>query len=743
MFEKFIKTIRSRYFYLGVMVVLIVAAMVLRLINLQLINGHVFDQLARSGVTGTRMIEAPRGRIFDRNGILIAYNRTGFNVKIVSSSESRNQERMDEIYYSLIKMLEANGDSPDNLLERFLTEDIEFGAVTNHEHVEDEERRGEIIEFRENWVVRTAYRLRGLTVSERTVRELTTARETFEFLRETVFRICDTFEERYAYLIMAIRYTILMRGGALTPTPQQIATDISENSMIEIENRHLEFPGIYTEQVYFRQYNDPQVVSHILGYVRPITEEDWEETFRELDGYLQTDIVGKRGIESAAEEYLRGIRGSRTVYISNAGREIREIDRQEPLPGKDIHLTIDLNLQREAREALIRQLEWIREQPEGYPDQTNFGDAQAGSVVVMDPNTGEILAMASYPDYDPNIFLAPSTDMEAQKAITDLYRQDNVLSPGLNRATWGLYAPGSSFKPITALAGLRTGSINAHAPIPCPGQWEEGDVTLRCMSTHGDIGLRRAMRQSCNVYFFVGGVRTGIDNIDETARWFGLGESTGIEISEAPDNDYPVRGRSMRSNPGTMNREEIDLTRIWGRADTAQSSIGQLYTRFTPLQLVRYAGALGTNGNLVQPHIIRKIVCPTGEVTPTIRQVSRIEGIDNAHYEVITGSLVEAVEDLQTSQILGERRFRQFDFDVAGKTGTSQHGLRDRSSHGVFVAYAPARNPEISVSVVVEHGVWGSFVSPIASDVIAQFFGYNDEDDEPSEAHDLRPGINP
>lgn len=708
MWDTLKKLLKKRQLYIGLLAIVLVVAMVLKLYNLQITNGDVLNYYANKGSYSVRTIEAQRGKIYDRNGKLIAYNRTGYNVQILESGNLTWEQR-DAVYAKLLQILNKNGDTFENALTKYITPELTFGVLIDDDTDADE------LTLRKNWIQRWTGMF-GVSQEEVTqLQKTTTAKEIFDYFRQNMFKIDSSYSEAMAYDIMAIRYTLLNNGGLSTTAAQIIATDISEESMAEIENRHLEFPGISTVEVYFRQYNNAQTVSHVLGYVRAMSEQEYENIYKEL-GYTSNEIVGKEGIEKAAEKYLRGQKGSQTIYVDKNGGELGTVSSTAAIPGKDVYLTIDLDLQEAALNSMKNYVEVVKSKKD---DVTNFGDCVGGAVVVMDIKSGEVLASVSYPDYDPNIFLASKYDEEAQQAITDLYA-DSEKSASLNRATMGLYAPGSVFKPIVALAALENKVINKNTICTCNRTGVYSNFKLTCLGHHGRLSVIPALVKSCNIFFYDVSVDLGITQMDQYAKAFGLGELTGIEIAEYA---------GTRSNPETMEDSELDLTHVWSDADTAQTSIGQLYSRFTPMQLARYAATFGNGGNLVTPHLIGQVVAADGTVIKTETVSTKIEGISSGNMQIVKEGMIGVVSDPSASI---NAYFKQFDFEVAGKTGTPETGEEafGKSSNGVFVCYAPADNPQIAVSVVLEHGVWGSNAAYIASEVLEAYFSNDVATDE-------------
>lgn len=693
MFDKLKRLIKNRHLYVFIFLLVITFTILVRLFDWQVINGEAINYEASIGHYATRDIPAQRGKIFDRNGKLIAYNRTGYVVQIVPNTNSA--EKRNKIYLELVRILEKNGDSYTQSLEKY----IKINPYAFGEKLAGDDETA--INARNSFVSR-------IVVADSDKEELEGAgpKALYNYMKETTFKISDEYSPEETYKIMNICFEVLWKGVS-SRNPLVLAEDISVESMSEIETRHIEFTGIATEEVYYRQYTDPTKIAHLLGYVRSMSSEEYTNVYKDK-GYDLDEIVGKEGIEKAAEEYLRGTDGEKTVYVDKSGREIEEISSIPALPGDDVYLTIDLELQEVALKSLMENIERIRSEENG---KNNHGDANAGSVVVSNPKTGEVLAMVNYPTFNPNIFLAPSDDKEAQKQITQLY-QDSVNSPSLNRATQGLYAPGSTFKLLTGIAGLETNTITQHTTYYCGRTKSYDGLELACMGHHGTLDLVEAITKSCNIYFYDSGIDTGIKALDYWMKAFGLGESTGIEIPEYIGN---------RSNAETMRLKDPDLTHIWGRADTAQTSIGQLYHQYTPLQLVNFVSAFGNGGYLTDSYLIQKAVGYNGETTFKTEPNKTKLDVSEENLEVINKGMLGVINDAGNRV---ERLFDNFGVTVAGKTGTPETGMEafGHSSHGVFVCYAPADDPEIAISIVLEHGVWGSNATPIAKDILEKYF---------------------
>ena len=597
------------------------------------------------------------------------------------------------MYLSLVELFEQNNDVYTNNLKRYITPDLEWGTAF------DGENREKALNSWLNTIVS------GFSKSDK--ENIKTARDAYEYLRNKVFELDEQYTDAEAYKIMIIRYQTHFYGlSYLRPTV--IATDVCKETMEYLSARYFEFPGITTEEAYYRVYVDDAAASHVIGYVRAISDTEYAEM--KDQGYSNDDLIGKLGIEKAAEADLRGTNGTRVVYRDENGI-VRTESYTPPVRGNDVYLTIDYNLQKECVTILEETLAQIAAGKNGY---NNFGDAEAGSVVVMNVNTAEVIAMANYPYYDNSIFIAPSTDKEAQQAIVDLFADPS--SPSLNRATQGLYPVGSTIKPLVSIAAMMEGKISSTQTINCTHTIQIGTQTHSCLGYHGNIALKTAIARSCNVYFYEAGIRTGIDTLDEWIKKFGLGEKTGVEISEYAGS---------RSNPETMNLREEDTTHVWSDSDTAQTAIGQLYTLFTPIQLCNYTAAIANGGTLKTPYLIKSIVNGSGNIV--FDNTAKAEsGTDLGISAYVMNAVKDGMKAMVAESGTAQTAFSKLPYGfVAAKTGTPETGLEafGESSHGLLVCYAPADDPEIAVAIVLEHGVYGSNALPAAGRILEAYFG--------------------
>ncbi len=703
------KKLKNRYLILSLGFVLFGFIIIFRLFNLQIVEGEKYVADSQKRILKEGDIEAPRGKILDRYGVPIAVNRQGYAVYIVKTNITTSE--MNEMLLKLSDLLEKNDENHADTFAKYLTyAPLSFNDMTQ--------------KAIENWQTNQD----RLNIKKEDVKQ--NASELFEYLREEKFNIDSSYTYGQAYRIMNLRYEILINNWNFsTGGMVLLARDVGMDTVAEIEERHHEFPGVITSTEPVREYIDAYDEAHVLGYIRAINQRQYEELKEE--GYDNNDLIGQTGIEKSAERYLRGKNGKMSIEVDADGRLTRKIVTAEPIPGHDVVITLDTNLQKVAMESLARNIERIRNDKQG----PNYGDAFAGSVVALDVNSAEVLVMASYPSFDPAIYLAGSEDVEAQNAIRELTADENKLKALLNRTIQENYAPGSTFKPITAVAGLEKGVITpTSSNIRDRGYTYIGGRYLFCLERpdygHGILNLKRALETSCNIYFYELGNMTGIEELTKWANYFGLGRKTGI--------DLPNEVSGMMSSIELKKKLRND---IWRPADTAQVSIGQFDNSFTPLQLANYIAAIANGGKLYRPHVIKEVIKYDGSiVNRNDPEYTRIPLKDTTIAAVKEGMVAV------TSSIDGtaQKAFEGLPFEVAGKTGSAQtQSGGGVSPNGLFVCYAPAYDPKIAIAVVVERGVWGSNTAPIARDIIDEYFGLKAADAGSSELKPEKPLFNP
>lgn len=482
--------------------------------------------------------------------------------------------------------------------------------------------------------------------------------------------------------------------------PVVIKQNISEADRAWVEAHEYEHPELNVALQPQRIYPLGPILGHVLGYVGQISDAQLKANLPEFEGARSGDVVGQAGIERSHNSTLMGKEGTRRVVVDSRGRFVEEIELVEPIPGQDIVTAIDIDLQMIAEEKLAA---------------TKLN----GVAIAMDPRNGEILALVSHPSYDPNLFAA-GISPEDYAAL-----RDNPDKPLTNRAIQDIYPPGSTWKPIMAMAGLSEGSMKPNEGIPCGGGISIGSRFAACHGSHGAPNLERAIAVSCNGYFYRVGLRLGVDKLHKWATAMGLGKRTGVDLPNetpgyVPDSQIKLRWKKKDDDPE-------DKKYRWNDGDTVNAAIGQGYDRPTPLQMVHAFGGLAMDGRFTTPHLLRTaksngVTAEFGFDDPNIVDIP----LDPVAFKYV----MEGMRQVVTNGTA--RRAEVPGFDVCGKTGTAQvvsvrtGATGKQKEHAWFVGFAPkpeeGRLPEIAVCVLVEHGGHGGTISaPIAQAIIAEY----------------------
>lgn len=687
---------KNRYNILSIAIVLVFALIIYQLANIQLVQGENYFKQSQSFSLKSRTILAERGDILDKYGVPIATNSTSYSLMLMSTGTT--PAKLNESLLKLAKILEKNGDSYKNSFSKYLTfNPIEFGSALA--------KSKDKVKILKN---ATGYAFKGLN-------EDSSAQDVYNYLKDKAFEIDKKYTDEEAYKIMTLRFEI-MGYNSLNPV---IAEKISDATVAEVEERIDEFPGALIDAVPSRKYIDAEYAAHLIGYVRTVSEDDLLEHADE--GYNMNDIIGKSGIELTAEGYLRGTNGYRRIEVDDNGKT-KIISEEAVKPGSDVVLTIDMRLQKAAMNSLEKNIPIIRQRK----NSQNHKDAYAGAVVALDVKTGEVLALASYPSYDPSIFLADPSDKEAQKAISALYDPTNTKTSEYNRAIKGLYAPGSTYKPLVGIAGLEEGVVNPYEKYFDKGYVQYGDLMLKSIEYRqykaglGWVNMIQAIQKSSNPYFYVLGNKVGINNIVKWATRFGLGQKTGIDLLGEEKGTISSREFKAKIDPDP-----------WTETNTAQSAIGQLYNSFTPIQLANYAATIANGGKRFKPHIIKKVIKYDGSIVTETKPEYEILPVKKENMAIIQEGMKAVANSEDPGGTASSAFVELLPIKVAGKTGTAETGNEaNHSSNALFICYAPADDPQIAVAVVVERGVLGAYTAPIACDVLKEYFEINKEHTE-------------
>lgn len=672
------KNNRIRYNIITILVYLIGIVLLAQLFNLQIIHGAEYRETSNVRLTRESVLKADRGNIKDNTGTLLA--RVEAQNTIVLYKTKVNNQVLNDTILRLINLLSKNG---DKYVDNFLMDVNPYRFKLTEE------------ESQKKWK------------KVNNINEDATAEETFNYFKNKYEITTDNVED--ARKIMAIRYEISYQGYSNTKSIQ-IAQNINRNTLLEIKERNSDFPGVEITEEPKRVYPLGNTASHIIGRIGRIEEEELKGN---EDTYDQNDIIGKSGIEYVFEEFLKGKNGVKQIDMDVEGTITNEYIAKEAVAGNDVILTIDSKLQATAEQAIKNNIERIANGAFG-----KASPADAGVAVVLNVKTGEVLAMASNPDYDPSAFVNGIDEN------TWNYYINGDTKPLENKAISAMYSPGSTYKMVTALAGLETGAITTTDKIRDTGIYRKYNSSWKCwkISGHGYLDVSNAIERSCNYFFYELGDRVGIDTLAKYSYYLGLGHKTGIEL----------KGEIS----GVLASNEIakQENRVWNPGETISAAIGQSYNTFTPIQMAKYVAMVANRGKKLDVTIVKSIIRPDGSEIPRNEYESKVSeklGLtpDNTEEMSFNETNIQAIlEGMRgvTSESGGTAysTFRDFDIEVGGKTGSAQTGVEGKTN-AWFVGFAPFDNPEIAIVVFVRNGGSGGYTAEVARDIIAQYFGMN------------------
>ena len=660
------QTKKLRYNIIVVITYIVGFILLLQLFYLQVIKGSEYRQTSNTRLTRESTVKAARGNITDSTGNKLVTTKTGFSLELYKTKI--DNDVFNNVIYNLVTLLEKNKDKYNDNLP-ITVNPYAFTA-------KDEETQ-------KKWK------------KEYGIDENATAEEAFNFLKKK-YDIKQEDPEQ-ARKIMTIRYEI-SRNGYSNIKPVTISNNISYLSANQIKEQSNSFPGTAVVTVPVVTYPYGKLASHILGYVGSISAEEYSAN---KDKYGMNDIIGKTGMQYTLEEYLKGEDGIRQVDMSVDGTITEEYISQEAVAGYNVALTIDANLQRVTENALEQNMKNIANGT--YGKKYN---AKNGAAIVMNVKTGEILALASYPDYEPELFVSGIS----QTKLDEYNKNKNCY----NWAISGTYAPGSVFKMVVATAALENNIINTQTTINDTGIYPRGHNPACWIYTdkhygHGYLNVTGAIKKSCNYFFYELGYRMGIDPVIKYAKAYGLGIKTGIELSGEAEGIVDLKKQC----------EDL-YGQQWQLGDTLSAVIGQSYNDYTPIQIARYACMLANGGKSVDVTLIKSITDADGN------KVSKEEYEKKVNEKLGLNDIPE-VEDLNikkenrdailkgmkgvTSEAGGTAYyvFSDLDIDIGGKTGSAETGVKNQVN-GWFAGFAPYDNPEIAVVVLIENAGAGGNV---------------------------------
>ena len=692
----------GRLFAFGLLVVALLALCVGTLYKLQIIEGAAYYEESQNKQGSEQTVTAARGNILDRYGRVLVSNRECYNLKISDKRLFSDEvEDPNAVILQMINMVEAAGNKYTDDLPITKEPPFEYTNMTDIQRM-----------------------LLNAYLKDKGLDEDTTAVELMSYFR-TRYDIAGSYNAEEMRKIASVRYAVNVRY-AINTNPYVFVEDAS----IDLISDLMGVVGnvVEVETSYIREYNT-QYAAHILGYVQAMSDADMEKyrPGKENSTYDYDTKVGKDGVELAFENWLHGTNGKATVERTASGTVTSTIYTEDPVPGNHVYLTIDIQLQEAVERILetgIQTLQLKRDEDnlkavsEGRTDDVRE-DIQGGAIVVVDIKTGEPLAIASYPTYNLSTLLEDYDEISSTE-----------YDPLFNRALLGAYAPGSTFKPCTAIAGLSENIINTETQILCDGvftKYSDQGYAPECWIytqdhlTHGNDNVTEALKDSCNIFFYTVADNLGIRKLMEYAEDFGLGESTGIELVETTGN---------MANPDNHLTYDVDE---WVDGDTVQTGIGQSDSLFTPLQLAEYCAAIANGGTRHSAALLKSVRSFDYSRQLYQKDTEALSTVETADYNwaAVQRGMYLMANDISSSSLtvyyaLGNYSYNGVSLPVAAKTGTSQLG-EDKTNNAIFMCYAPFDDPQIAISIVVERGQSGANLSSMARNVLDAYFGLGDK----------------
>ncbi len=677
-----------------ILLFLIASLFILQLFNLQIVHGEEYREQSERRLVREADTYAPRGDIFDRYGKVIATSKIGYSVQIYKTKIENN--KLNNVLLEVATILEKNGDSYydsipiDYETMTFTKSETSMKSWKKNNKIDEEANVEEVISF-----FKSKYKIEEDEIDK-------------------------------VKKIIALRYE-LSTNVYTSYKPVVLAKNISNESMMEIEEKNAMLSGVDVFSQPIRSYVAGNTASHVIGYIGKISSSEYEK-YKD-DGYSLNDYIGKTGIEATFEKYLRGTNGSKRLEMDSYGRISNEEEITESSMGNSIVLTLDLDLQTMTETVLENMIKKIHD---GGFSNIKYDDARAGAAVVLDVKTGEVLAMASYPDFNPEEFVDGISNEEYNKYFIG---EDK---PMFNRAIQGTYPPGSTFKMITGIAALESNTIGVNEYVNDTGVFYLGHkpacwIWNSRRQVHGNVNAETALKVSCNYYYYEVASKMGIDTIVSYAKRFGLGEKTGIELIGEVSGTL-----SSKEYVEKLNSRENATKRTWTIGDTLSSAIGQSYNSFTPLQMCYYIATLANKGEKKEVTIVKSMIDSEGnvldlsEIKKDINEKLGITEQDLSKIDIKEENINAIFEGMRS--VTGDSggtaygTFSSFPIEVAGKTGTATAG--SGSDNAWFVGFAPYHDPEIAVVVIVEHGGHGYYTAQAVKAIMEEYFGYNNDVNE-------------
>lgn len=686
-----------RFYIIIATVVLLAAACAVRLVDLQIVKGSEYAEINNERLVRAYSVAAPRGEILDNKGKPLVENRTGYSIRV--QKIGLNDDELNRILYSAAKLA------------------AEYGAETESSFpiVKDENGKSLTFDFtiEENGGTRPVEGVKYPKTTEKPDEKTSDAKETedktnagdseekkaekleawkkdnkltdFSSAEEILgfyekkYAVSSEYDSDTALAITAIRYA-MDKANFSEKNSYKLCRDVDMAVVQQIKEQYSDFTGIDVVIEPFRSFTKGTLAAHILGRTGRIYAEEYAEM--KNDGYGINDMIGKDGLEKVLEKYLKGKDGYKSVEMSRGGGVTRILQDKEPKSGNYAKLTLDRDLQEATENALKEKI-------------SQAVGTGSGAAIAVNPKTGGVLAMASYPTYDLSTF-----NEDYDKLIK------SKTKPLINRVLNGTYSPGSTFKPLTSVAALESGTITPDTYITDLGKYTYyPSYQPTCLvysssgATHGTINVSQAIGVSCNYFFYDVGRRMGIETLDQYASNFGLGQTTGIEL---PESTGILASPSNRESAGG----------VWYPGDVLQAAIGQSDNLFTPAQLASYICTLLNKGKRYSLHLVDEVVdYDTNEVVLKKEpEVLSDNPISDSTYNAVTDGMRRVVTSGTASAAFASSKYK-----AAGKTGTAE--VPDGADNVLFVGFAPYDDPEIVVAVIIEHGASSSFSAGVAREI--------------------------
>lgn len=661
-----------------------------KLFQMQIVEGAENLDKAASTTLVTLPLPAARGEIVDRYGRAIATNRAAYHLWLIKAMLPA--EELNGTLLRMVDTLQANGESWNDNTP--LSQGAPYSFTAGRE-------------------ADVAYMKTALGLAQ-----YATAQNVYDKMVE-LYGLAE-IPQPYQRILAGIRYQMQYEEYS-TATPFVLASDVSMKTVATVKENNLDLPGVYVMEGTVRVYPDPTLMPHVVGTIGRIYAEEWASTYKALKNYRMNDLVGKSGIELAYESELKGTDGQMQIELTRSGSVV-STTIVEPIPGNTVVLTIDKTLQSACQAVLEDQIATLK----AAAAVNREGEPRGAAIVVLDPKTGGVLAAANYPSYDMNVYQTA----EGYQA----YLED-PLNPLFNRAFSGLYRPGSAFKCTVAAAGLMEGLIDSDFTLRCGGTylyWADTGFTPHCTHVHGNLNVRTALQESCNIFFYDLGRRLGLEKFNEMASILGLGQRTGLEVGE------------VAGNLSTPEYHQQAAGEDWQQGNVVQAAIGQMDTQVTPVQLATYAAAICNNGVRYRTHLVAAVRSynfdKVIEETPVTVE-ARVEG-DPARIEAAFDQVEQGM--LLASRVgTAQQYLANYQYRIATKTGTAETGRYDefgkKEYNSTMVAYGPVEDPELAVGMVCEVAGNSYFLARAVRNVFDAYYIHKAESSAPVTAGVLLP----